>query len=206
MENNLYKMKAENISGVILAGGENKRFNGITKSNITIGGRTILDRIVETIYGLFGEIIIVTNTPDKFSNYPSCRFTGDHYANLGPLAGIHAGMKASSLSSVFVFAGDMPFTDKEIIERQIDEYFRIKPLILVPEVNGLIEPLHSIYSNQLLPKLEEYLISDKRPAVRDFYNTTDVAYLKLQVSEKTRKAFMNINTPEEATDAEKMTY
>jgi molybdopterin-guanine dinucleotide biosynthesis protein A len=199
-------MKAENISGVILVGGENKRFNGVIKSNLIIGGRTILDRIVGTISDLFGEIIIVTNTPDKFGNYSSFRFTGDQYSNMGPLAGIHAGMKASALRSVFVFAGDMPFLDKEIIERQIDEYLRIKPLILVPKVNGLIEPLHSIYSNQLLPVLEEYLISDKRPAVRDFYNNTDVSYLKLTDSGKTRKAFMNINTPDEATDAEKMTY
>ncbi len=72
-------MKVEDISGVILAGGENKRFKGIIKSNIVIGKSTILERAVETISSLFGEIIIITNTPDEFNISSSCRFTGDHY-------------------------------------------------------------------------------------------------------------------------------
>jgi molybdopterin-guanine dinucleotide biosynthesis protein A len=50
-----------NISGVILAGGSNKRFTGMTKANIVIGGKTIISRIMEIIRDIFDEIIIVTN-------------------------------------------------------------------------------------------------------------------------------------------------
>lgn len=49
-----------NISGVILAGGTNKRFGGITKANIVIYGETIASRISETLSEIFGDIIIVT--------------------------------------------------------------------------------------------------------------------------------------------------
>jgi molybdopterin-guanine dinucleotide biosynthesis protein A len=38
-----------NISGVILAGGANSRFNGATKSNIIIHGKTIVSGIIDTI-------------------------------------------------------------------------------------------------------------------------------------------------------------
>ena len=54
------------ISGVILAGGDNKRFGGILKSNTIIGGETIISRITGTVRDLFNEIIIVTNTPAEF--------------------------------------------------------------------------------------------------------------------------------------------
>ena len=39
----------------------------------------------------------------------------DEILGAGPLGGIHAAMKASSNDSIFVFAGDMPFLDKDII-------------------------------------------------------------------------------------------
>jgi molybdopterin-guanine dinucleotide biosynthesis protein A len=199
-------LKVEDISGVILAGGENKRFNGIIKSNIVIGKSTILEKAVETISSLFGEIIIVTNTPDEFNISFPCRFTGDHYLNKGPLGGIHAAMKASNGHSIFVFAGDMPFLDKSIIEKQIVEYIAARPEILVPEINGLYEPLHSIYSNILTGKLEDYLAATKEPAVRNFFNCADVSFLKLRNSKKSRRAFMNINTLEEALEAESKAY
>ena len=47
---------ANKISGAILAGGSNKRFGGITKSNIVIDGETIISRIISTISDLFDEI------------------------------------------------------------------------------------------------------------------------------------------------------
>jgi molybdopterin-guanine dinucleotide biosynthesis protein A len=199
-------LKVEDISGVILAGGENKRFKGIIKSNIVIGKSTILEKTVETISSLFGEIIIVTNTPDEFNISSSCRFTGDHYLNKGPLGGIHAAMKASKGRSVFVFAGDMPFLDRSIIEKQIKVYLKTRSEILVPEINGLYEPLHSIYSNQLICKLEDYLVTENVPAVRSFFKYANVSFLKFRDSEKSRKAFMNINTLGEALEAESKAY
>ena len=38
-----------NISGVILAGGASKRFNGINKTRILIDGKTIISRMIDTI-------------------------------------------------------------------------------------------------------------------------------------------------------------
>ena len=107
--------KAKNISGVILAGGENKRFDGIIKSNIIIRGSSIISRIIDTISDIFEEIIIVTNTPEKFHPFNNCKIVADQFLKAGPLGGIHSAIKASSKESVFIFAGDMPFLDKKII-------------------------------------------------------------------------------------------
>ena len=111
---------ANRISGVILAGGSSKRFGGTTKANVVINGETIISRIISTISDLFVEIIIVTNKPEEFQEFIQYKIVKDQYLKAGPLGGIHAALKASSEDAIFVFAGDMPFLDKEIISDKIN--------------------------------------------------------------------------------------
>lgn len=192
---------AEKISGVILAGGENKRFGGITKSNIIVGGSSIITRMIGTISEIFDEIIIVTNTPDEFQLFRQYKIVPDKFLKVGPLGGIHAAIKNSSKGSVFVFAGDMPYINKELIIEQI-RYFNLKKAdALIPRINEKDEPLHAIYSYSVLKKLENYLSSENKYAIRDFLEIIKVSYMILQDAEKHRRAFTNINTPEEADKA-----
>jgi molybdenum cofactor guanylyltransferase len=190
-----------NISGVILAGGENKRFGGINKSTIIIGGLPIISRIVNTLSEIFGEIIIVTNTPCDFQSFTDCKITCDLFRKAGPLGGIHSGMKASSKESVFVFAGDMPFPDREIILNQIRVYSNTVVEAVVPRVNGNDEPLHAVYNNSICKKLEDYLSAKNKLGVRDFLQNLNVSYMDLPSSEETKKAFTNINNPLEVAKA-----
>lgn len=189
-------VRANKISGVILAGGTNSRFNGITKANVVIGGKTIIDRIIETIGGFFTEIIIVTNTPQEFDKYAHLKIVPDTFLNTGPLGGIHAALKASD-NNVFVFAGDMPMLNSNIITGLIDSYTSQKYEVMIPSIGNNIEPLHSIYNKSVLPKLEEYLSDNTNYAVRDFIKNVNAGYLNLENSEQNRMAFSNINSPED---------
>ena len=186
---------ANRISGVILAGGSNKRFGGITKSNLVIDGETIISRIISTISDLFVEIIIVTNKPEEFQEFIQYKIVKDQYLKAGPLGGIHAALKASSEDAIFVFAGDMPFLDKEIISDQINEFSKRQHDVLIPEVNQFIEPLHAIYRKSVLNHLERFLLEGKSRAVRDFLSEVNVGYLQMTKNEKTEIAFVNINSP-----------
>jgi molybdopterin-guanine dinucleotide biosynthesis protein A len=186
---------AKSISGVILAGGTNKRFGGITKSNIVVGGKTIISRMISTISDLFDEIIIVTNKPEEFREFIQYIIVEDQYLKAGPLAGIHAALKASSEDVIFVFAGDMPFLDKEIITDQINEFNKGQYDVLIPEVDQYIEPLHAIYRKSVLNDLERFLSEGKSRAVRDFLSEENVGYLQIPDTEKTMRAFANINSP-----------
>jgi molybdopterin-guanine dinucleotide biosynthesis protein A len=193
-----------NISGVILAGGANKRFNGITKSNIVIGGKTIISRISGTISDIFDEIIIVTNTPEEFQEYSNHKIVGDQFLNIGPLGGIHAAIKASTKEALFVFGGDMPLLDKNFIIRQIHSYNDHKCDILIPAVNFKIEPLHSIYNISILKTLEDYLNGDHGYAVREFFKKVNVRYLQVEDPEEVKIFFTNINSPHDIQIVEKL--
>jgi molybdopterin-guanine dinucleotide biosynthesis protein A len=193
---------SENISGVILAGGENRRYGGINKSNTIIGGSTIILRIVRILSEIFGEIIIVTNTPEEFESFNTCKIAEDLFKKAGPLAGIHSAMKASSKGSLFVIAGDMPFPDKEIILDQIRVYSTTEAEAVVPRVNGKEEPLHAIYNNSILDKLNSYLSASNRYGVIDFLQKLNVQYIDLPDNDETKRAFFNVNTPLDAAEAD----
>jgi molybdenum cofactor guanylyltransferase len=192
-----------NISGVILAGGASKRFNGIIKTRILIDGKTIISRIIDTIGEIFDEITIVTNAPEEFSEFSNYKIISDQFLNKGPLAGIHSALKVSEKEALFVFAGDMPLLDKEFIIKQIDYYNINKCEVLIPQINKYIEPLHGIYKKTIIRVLEEYIIVNHDYAVREFLKNVNVCYLQLEESEKTRSAFININSPYDVSIAEK---
>jgi len=193
------------ISGAILAGGANRRFGGITKTNQVICGKTILSRIAGITGEIFSELILVTNTPEEFKAYKQFKITGDQFKKAGPLGGIHAALKASTGEAVFVFGGDMPLLRADLILRQLESYIRIKPCnLLVPRMSGFIEPLHSIYSRSLLPSLEKYLAGNNDHAVHGFIASAGADYFDLERTEENAYSFMNVNSPADIPIVEKI--
>lgn len=184
-----------NISGVILAGGGNTRFGGKSKADIVIGGKKIISRIIETISGIFDEIIIVSDAPAvpaEGSNYKTVK---DIFIHAGPLGGIHAGISASSNEAVFVFASDMPFLDKQLIKRQIELASGSGYDAVVPLNGEKPEPLHSVYKTSILPKLEKFLSEPGNPSIIRFLSGLKVNYMNVDSSGKEINPFTNINFP-----------
>ena len=126
-----------------------------------------------------------------------CKIVKDEFLKAGPLGGIHAGMKSAVNEAIFVFAGDMPFLDKELIAEQIDAFNLGNYDILVPRIGRNIEPLHAIYRKSLLNELERFITDGKNRSVRDFINSTKLGYFDLQESEESKRAFTNINLPDD---------
>ncbi len=183
------------ISAAILAGGSNKRFSGITKANLRVGGKPIIARILETIGEIFDEVLIVTNTPEEFQDYYRYRLISDLIKNVGPLGGIHAALKSASKEAVFIFAGDMPFPDADIINYIIEQYSKTQCQIIVPRVNKYIEPLLAIYRLSVLAGLENFISEEGNYAIHNFLKRMDVSYIELENRPETLAALTNINNP-----------
>lgn len=183
------------ISGVILAGGAGRRFNGLIKSKIIIDGKTIISRIIEAFDDVFDEILIVSNTPEEFTEFLNCRIIEDQFLNKGPLGGIHSAMKSCNCESLFIVGGDMPYLRKDFIVQQIDYFNNNMCDILVPRIDKFIEPLHGIYSRSVISTLEKYLESGNDCAVREFFKIVNLKYLDFKKSEESKRAFTNINSP-----------
>lgn len=190
-------MLIKDISGVILAGGANKRFGGITKSTMLLNGKSIMRRMSDVLERIFEEIIIVTNTPDEFKEFNTHIIVKDIITGMGPLGGLYSGLKASSKGSVFIFAGDMPFIEKELISEMISEFINEDLDAMVPCIDKHPEPLHSIYRKTIEDHLKHFICENDKLSVRNFLSSIKVKYRELPDTKDNRLIFANINTPED---------
>jgi molybdopterin-guanine dinucleotide biosynthesis protein A len=185
------------VSAVILAGGANKRFNGKTKANIQISGIRIITRTIKVLHELFDDIIIVTNTPKEFKGFSHYTIVPDEVKNVGPLGGIHAAMKVAKNDAIFVFASDMPCISTNLIKHHIEFYHKRKCDAAIPRIKDFKEPLHAIYNTRILEKLDEFLGGADKYSIENFIKDLNIRYNNLEDTEENRKAFVNINTPED---------
>jgi molybdopterin-guanine dinucleotide biosynthesis protein A len=196
-------MMIENISAAVLAGGENSRFGGIVKSNAFIGGRRIIDRIGDTICGIFDEVILVTSKPEELQVSREIKSVSDCITGKGPLGGIHAALINTSKTAVFVFAGDMPFLHEQVIRYQVKLFMETDCEALIPVSENGFEPLHAIYRTSVAAGLRNYLQSTDNYSVKGFTEKINSVYFNPQLTVDFPLSFTNINTPSEASDADK---
>lgn len=97
---------------VVLAGGEARRLGGVDKMTITVGGRTVLDRVVDAVGG--AERIVVVG-----SRRPLARavvWTREQPPGGGPVAGLAAGLALVTADRTVLLAGDLPFVSPALVD------------------------------------------------------------------------------------------
>jgi molybdopterin-guanine dinucleotide biosynthesis protein A len=99
------------FDALILAGGLARRLGGADKPMVEIGGRTLLDRAVESCAEA-GRITVVG--PPRPTGRP-VRWTREDPPGGGPAAAIAAGLPDCSREWVVVLAADLPFVDADTV-------------------------------------------------------------------------------------------
>ncbi len=142
------------ITGVILAGGQSRRF-GSNKALALLHGKSLIQYVTETVAAIFNDCLLVTNAPEQydFLNIPMIR---DQYQDSGPLAGIHAALLQISTSRAFVVACDMPNLSPELI-RYICNINEQEYDVIIPWLEKGQEPLFGIYHKKSLAVIDSYL-------------------------------------------------
>ncbi len=181
------------ISCIVLAGGEGKRL-GTEKAFLRIGGRVLIEGIVEKMRRIGDEVIIVTNSPQRYDHLEA-RLVGDVYPGKGALGGIYSGLRTARHDYGLVVACDMPFLDLRLLRYMI----LLSPGqdVVIPRIGGLTEPLHAIYSKQCLQPIER-LLSAGRLKIIDFFPEVRVRYVEeqeIKLFDPQGLSFFNINTP-----------
>jgi molybdopterin-guanine dinucleotide biosynthesis protein A len=184
------------VAGVILAGGRAARMGGRDKAFARVGGEPIAVRTVRLLRDLFPQIVVATNRPERFEDL-TVETVADEFPGCGPLAGIHAALRASRLPHAFVVACDMPNLQPEPIRFLVDRIGAADAI--VPCWDGDVEPLHAVYATRCLPAIEASLRAG-RHAMRDFLGTVRVDWVseaELAAVRGTAASLTNVNTPEE---------
>ncbi|MCL1929115.1 MAG: NTP transferase domain-containing protein [Treponema sp.] len=184
-------------TAVILAGGKSSRF-GKDKTLLKLNGELIVESIINKCKPLFSEIILVSNSSNKFG-IEGVKEISDIFKDHGPLAGIHAGIKEAKNPICFVTACDMIYFYPPLVSYLL-EHSEKKDVIVPRESNGQLQPLFAIYHKQVLQQIEDLLMDNKRSIV-SLYDRVNVNYVEedhwKDITHCTYDVFCNINYPED---------
>lgn len=184
----------------ILAGGKSSRMNYNNKALLLFKEKTFIENIIDAGED-FDEIIIISNKKEDYRQFNLEIFSDIHIGN-GPLCGIHSALKNAKNDKVLCIACDMPLITKDtlnFIGNSKEEYE-----VLVPKINERLQPLCSIYSKKLIPKIEEALIKNENK-LQKFIMSTKFEVLEDKIYDELKgRDFSNINTINEYDDLEEI--
>jgi molybdopterin-guanine dinucleotide biosynthesis protein A len=188
------------ITGVIQAGGKSTRMGGRPKALMELGGRRIIDRVVEVLRGVTRDVLLVTNTPELYATL-GLPMVPDVFPDHGSLGGIYSGLKAAPGDAAFTVACDMPFLMPEVARLVIDRAGLAD--VVVPKIAEQFETLHACYAKACLAPMESRL-REGRLKIVGFFD--EVRVLTIAEAEVARfrapeLVFMNVNTPEDLARA-----
>lgn len=191
------------VSVAILAGGQSHRM-GRDKAFLSVGGRPVIERVIQRVASLSSDQVIVTNTPDKYrgclSSYregavsSSCRIVGDIYPSKGSLGGIYTAIDTAYNSSCLVVACDMPFLNTDLLRYLMDLTSGFD--VVIPRIEEFPETMHAIYGKGCLEPIKQRLLADKLKIV-GFFDDVRVRYVgrdDVAHFDPTLKSFLNMNT------------
>jgi molybdenum cofactor guanylyltransferase len=149
-----------NISAVLLAGGESRRF-GQDKALFSWNGQPLWARQLATLRGAnAGEILLSARADPKWRP-PDVKFVRDAAPFCGPLGGLLASLDDMSASHLLVLAIDMPLMTSFYLRGLMEEARPGRGVL--PLLHEKAEPLAAVY-----PVEAEALLREMRASGEDY--------------------------------------
>ncbi|MBE7638550.1 molybdenum cofactor guanylyltransferase MobA [Sneathiella sp. P13V-1] len=187
-----------NLPCVLLAGGQSRRMGGGHKYEVQIGGKRLLDRILDRLEPQVGDIVINANDKVDTDRYPVIKDLNEGF--LGPLAGVLSGLRyfeaqGTEASHMLVCPCDIPFVPKTLVKRLRGEGELADDEIVMAYSNERIHPVISLWPFAIADALEQALVIEDLRKIRVFANR----YVLKEVHwpEEEGDPFFNVNTKED---------
>lgn len=194
-------MTLADTTAFILAGGSSTRM-GTDKAFVMLGGRILLARALDVCRAVTSDVRIAGNEK-KFAPYAPV--VEDLFPGCGPLAGIHAALRASSTDLNVVLAVDVPFVTPALLHFLVAQARDSTAMVTVPRAGKGFQPLCAVYRRSFAEAAEAALRAG-RYKIDALFNQT----LTAPVDEEdllragfSADVFRNLNTPEELAEARK---
>jgi molybdopterin-guanine dinucleotide biosynthesis protein A len=194
--------------GLLLAGGLARRMGGGDKPMRTIGGQTILARVIARLGPQCGELLLNANgDPARFANFGLPVIPDSVKDFPGPLAGILAGLDWAAanrpeVSWVLSAAADCPFLPRDLVARLHRARADENAQLAVAASDGQSHPVIGLWSVALREELRHALVVED---VRKIDRWT-ARYRLATVTWPTTPLdpFFNANTMDDIAEAERL--
>jgi molybdenum cofactor guanylyltransferase len=150
-------------AGLILAGGMGRRMDSRDKGLIIFRGKAMVAHVIERLLPQVNSLIINANrTIETYAEFGFPMVSDAVSGFAGPLAGLHAGMRACESEWLVTAPCDSPFLPSDLVARLHDAATKENAEIAVAVTDGFAQPVFAIYKTSLLESLEAFLNSGER--------------------------------------------
>jgi len=184
------------MTGIILSGGKSNRLGGLNKAFIKVRGERLMERTLRIHRDLFEEVFIVTNSPLDYLEFDA-KIVTDIIPGKASLGGIYTGLFFATYEYAFVTACDMPFLNARFIQFMMEKTGQHD--IIVPRSAEGLQPLHAIYSRNLLKPIRRLIDADHLKITELFkkQKVLEIPREDCLSFDPEECLFMNINTSED---------
>ncbi|WP_327736430.1 molybdenum cofactor guanylyltransferase [Streptomyces nojiriensis] len=101
---------------IVLAGGAARRLGGADKPALSVGGRALLDRVLDACPDARATVVV----GGRRATTRPVRWTREDPPGGGPVAALDAGLRRTTAELVLVLSADLPFLDRETVRALLD--------------------------------------------------------------------------------------
>ena len=188
------------LSAIVLVGGLSRRF-GRDKAAEVVGGRSLLQHVVDAVSPLAQEVVVVTGRggfPPPVDWPLPLKLVEDVREGAGALGGLYSGLLAASHPLAVALACDMPLLSLPLL-RHLNGLLTDEWDVVMPRWHGREEPLHAFYRRTCVLAIERLLDRGGRRFV-DFLPEVRVRYVSQEEIERfdpEGRSFWNVNSRED---------
>ena len=196
------------VLGVLLAGGQARRMGGGDKGLSVLGGRPLMERIIERARPQVRTLVINANgDAGRFAEFdlPVVPDVIEGFA--GPLAGVLTGLEwaieeAPWAECVATFTADAPFVPLDMVERFAAAMEKNGADLACAKSAGRTHPVFGLWPVRLAGNLRRAMIDEDMRKIDRW--TARYKLIEVDFSTDPFDPFFNINTPEHLAEAERL--
>lgn len=168
----LARLDAMDFDALVLAGGAAARLGGRDKSLLLVGGRSLFDRVVDSVAE--ARRVIVVGPPRATEH--EVGWARERPPGGGPVAAIEAGLGGVAAATVVVVAADMPFLDRAVVAALV-EGARSSDACMLRDAAGRVQPLAAAYDTRALRTCMTRVAEPAGASVSSLVASMQVSYL-----------------------------
>jgi molybdopterin-guanine dinucleotide biosynthesis protein A len=190
------------LAVAILAGGRARRFGRVDKSGLTLGGRSIFDRLLAAVRPVTPHVFAVGDRHGAAAR-AGLDVVTDLIPGAGSLGAIYTAIVCSPAERTLVLGCDMPFVTTAFIERLASVG---DADIVLPRTMDGYQPLCAIYGRICAASIRRRLDRGERhAAVRPVgVRVAEIGPGELAAYDPDGLLFVNVNTPHDYAQAQQV--
>ena len=198
----------KSVAGVLLAGGRAKRMGGGDKGLETLGGRPIIDHIVDRTRPQVSALLINANgDPDRFQSLGLPVRADVIEGFQGPLAGVLTGLEwaleqVPGAGWVASFATDAPFVPVDLVSRLYEAAEKEGADMACAKSAGRAHPVFGLWPVSLAGDLRRAMSEEEMRKIDRW--TARYKLIEVDFSAQPFDPFFNINEPANLDEAERL--